>query len=149
MAQLTLQHSRGDMAGVPPFPDRDHCNGYPRLSRGAMAFSHLAWKEIQIGLKLSGRELQIVQGIFDNKLEYSIAAELGISINTVRTELRRLRRKLNAADRVSLVLCVVEEFFRQRALAKSQLPALCHRQSTGNCPLLHPEIPTTAQQQVR
>ena len=67
----------------------NHRNGYPFLSHGAAAFSSVAWQEIRRGLKLSARELQIVQGIFDDKLEFTIAAEQGVSINTVRTELRR------------------------------------------------------------
>ena len=114
----------------------DRRNGYPFLSHGAAAFTCAAWQEIRRGLKLSARELQIVQGIFDDKLEYTIAAELGISINTVRTELRRLRRKLNAADRVSLILRVMEEFLRQTTSEKTTLPAICRDHSAGRCPLL-------------
>ena len=116
-------------------PNRRQRNGYPCLSAGAAAFSCVAWQAIRRGLKLSARELQIVQGIFDDKLEFTIAAEQGVSINTVRTELRRLRRKLNAADRVSLVLRVVEEFLRQTTSDKSTLPAICRDHSNGSCPL--------------
>jgi DNA-binding CsgD family transcriptional regulator len=118
-------------------PDRARCNGYPFLSQGAAAFSPEAWQEIRRGLKLSARELQIVQGIFDDKVEFAIATGLGISINTVHTELHRLRHKLDAADRVTLVLCVVEEFLRQTTSDKSTLPAICRNHSSGRCPLLH------------
>jgi DNA-binding NarL/FixJ family response regulator len=117
-------------------PERNSCNGYPCFTRGATALTFHAWQEIRRGLKLSAREMQIVQGIFDDKLEYSIAAELGISVNTVHTELRRLRRKLRAADRVTLVLRVMEEFLRQTTSDKTTLPAICRNQSTGRCPLL-------------
>ena len=127
---------RPEADSVLPSSNGDHRNGYPFLSHGAVAFTCAAWLEIRRGLKLSARELQIVQGIFDDKLEYTIAAELGISINTVRTELRRLRRKLNAADRVSLVLCVVEEFLRQTTSKDTTLPAICRDHSAGECPLL-------------
>ena len=115
----------------------DHCNGYPLLSHGAAAFTCAAWQEIRRGLKLSARELQIVQGIFDDKLEFTIAAEQHVSINTVRTELRRLRHKLNAANRVNLVLCVVEEFLRQTCSDKTTLPSICRGDASGRCPLLH------------
>jgi DNA-binding NarL/FixJ family response regulator len=97
---------------------------YPCLSNGAVAFSSQTWREIQRGLKLSAREIQIVQGIFDNKLEYTIANELGVSVNTIRTELRRLRHKLNAADRVSVVLRVIEEFLRQTAAPPGAPPSI-------------------------
>lgn len=110
-------------------------NGFPCLSQGASAFTTEAWLEIKQGLKLTRRELQIVHGIFDDKLEYTIAAELGISINTVRTELRRLRHKLNAADRVGVVLRVVEEFFRQTTSERTSLPAICRNLAGGRCRL--------------
>ncbi len=114
----------------------NHPNGFPFLTHGAVGFSPNAWQEIQHGLKLSGRELQLIQGIFDNKVEYSIAAGFGISVNTVRTELRRLRHKLKAADRVSLVLRVVEEFLRLTTSTETKLPAICRNHSNGLCPLL-------------
>lgn len=114
---------------------------YPCLSNGAVAFSSQTWRDIQRGLKLSGRELQIVQGIFDNKLEYTIASDLGISVNTIRTELRRLRRKLNAADRVSLVLRVLEEFLRQTATNRPTPPAIRGHLSTGTSPRLSATAP--------
>jgi len=119
-----------------PVTPRNQCGEYPCLSRGAGSLNARAWHEIRHGLKLSPRELQIVQGIFDNKIEYTISAELGISINTLRTELRRLRRKLNVADRVSLVLRVVEEFLQQTASGSTTLPAICRDYSNGQCPLI-------------
>jgi DNA-binding CsgD family transcriptional regulator len=139
MEQGKTQAAGVKAAAMPICPDHGHCDGYPCLSRGAAAFSHHTWQEIRGGLKLSPRELQIVQGIFDDKLEYSIATELGISVNTVRTELRRLRHKLNTADRVTLVLCVMEEFLRQTTSAKTTLPAICRDHSAGNCPLMLPK----------
>ena len=117
-------------------PAADRCGDYPCLSRGAGSLSAHAWHEIRHGLKLSPRELQIVQGIFDNKTEYSISAEFGISVNTLRTELRRLRRKLKVADRVSLVLHVMEEFLQQTASGSTMLPAICPIHSSGQCPLM-------------
>lgn len=134
MEQKSPQRAGGVSTAVPVNPGASHGNGYPHLSCGAAAWSHHDWQEIRAGLKLSARELQIVQGIFDDKLEYAIAAELGISINTVRTELRRLRRKLKITNRVSLVLRVVEEFLRQTASARATLPATSPERSTANLP---------------
>jgi DNA-binding NarL/FixJ family response regulator len=115
-----------------------HCrrnNGYPELTHGASAFDADEWKGIRRGLKLSPRELQIVQRIFDDKLESAIAAELGISFHTARTELRRLRQKLKTANRMMLVLKIVEEFLRQTAFDKTALHPICPEYSNGHCPL--------------
>lgn len=117
-------------------PDKEAPRSFPCLARGAAALNAAAWREIRRGLKLSARELQIIQGIFDDKLELTIAAELGISLNTLRTEARRLRRKLNVSDRVTMVLCVLEEFLRQTASDQTTLPAICRNRAAGRCPLL-------------
>jgi FixJ family two-component response regulator len=47
--------------------------------------SELAWKEIACSLKLSGRELQLVRGVFDDSTELAIASNLGIARRTVCT----------------------------------------------------------------
>lgn len=88
---------------------------------------------------MSDRELQIVQGVFDDKMENVLAGELSISVNTLRTELRRLRRKLKIANRVMMVLCVLEEFLRQTASDQTTLPAICRNRANGRCPLQHAE----------
>ena len=108
--------------------------GFPVISHGAVALDAEAWREIRCGLRLSTRELQIIQGIFDDKLEYSLAVELGISVNTVRTHFRRLRLKLKAGDRVTVVLRVLEEFLRQTASDQTRLPAICRNHAGGRCP---------------
>ena len=108
---------------------------FPCLTRGAAALDAAAWREIRRGLKLSNRELQIIQGIFDDKLEYTIASELGVTVNTIRTELRRLRRKLKTGNRVTVLLCVLEEFLRQTASDQTALPAICRHRAAGRCPL--------------
>jgi DNA-binding CsgD family transcriptional regulator len=115
-------------------------NGYPCLSQGARAIDAEGWREIRRGLKLSARELQIIQGIFDNKLEFTIATELGISVNTVHTQVRRLRGKLDATDRLAIALCVMEEFLRLTTSDETQLPAICRNHSAGRCPF-HPLPP--------
>jgi len=110
-------------------------NGFPCFSRGAAALDAAAWREIRRGLKLSDRERQIIRGIFDDKHEGAIASGLGISIHTVRTRVGRLRRKLNAVDRVKMILCVMEEFLRQTTSAETTLPSICRQRAAGSCPL--------------
>ncbi len=82
--------------------------------------------------------MQILHGIFDDQLEFAIADELGVSVNTIHTETRRLRAKLKAGDRVSLVLRVTEEFLRLTSSDATTLPAICRNFSAGRCPLSRP-----------
>jgi len=67
-------------------------------------FHESAWLRLADALTLSGRELQVVQGLFDGKTEARIGADLGISPRTVHTHLERLFRKLDVHDRVGLVV---------------------------------------------
>jgi DNA-binding NarL/FixJ family response regulator len=69
-----------------------------------------AWKTIAESLRISDRELQIVQAIFDDRKELAIAQELTISVHTVHSHLERLYRKLGVSSRVGLVLCIVSKY---------------------------------------
>jgi ATP/maltotriose-dependent transcriptional regulator MalT len=73
-------------------------------------FSAQVWEQIARSLGLSGRELQVVRGVFDDRIESAIATELGISPHTVHTHFDRLHRKLGVATRTGLVLRVTREF---------------------------------------
>jgi len=66
------------------------------------------WERIQFSLKLSIRELQIAQHIFDDSKAEYIADNLGISVHTVNTYLQRLYLKLDVRSRLQLVLCVLK-----------------------------------------
>jgi DNA-binding NarL/FixJ family response regulator len=68
------------------------------------------WKIIAQSLHISNRELQIIQGIFDDRKEFAIADELKISMHTVHTHLERLYRKLGVSSRVGLILCILSEY---------------------------------------
>lgn len=106
----------------------------PRPS-GAAIFSDAAWREIARSLKLSGREVQIVRGVFDDRIESAIAADLGISSHTVHTHFERLHRKLAVRNRVELVLRVTNEFLAVTASPDSVLPSICANRTAGRCPL--------------
>jgi len=58
-------------------------------------------------LRLSRRECEITQAVFDDAKEETIAAGLGISAHTVHTHLERLYRKLGVGSRASLVVLVL------------------------------------------
>ena len=78
-----------------------------------------AWEVIANSLRIFDRELQIIQGIFDDQKEFAIADELTMSIHTVHTHLERLYRTLGVSSRVGLVLCILSEYFpRYRLVSK-------------------------------
>lgn len=98
--------------------------------------SDQAWAEIAHSLKLSTRELQIVRGLFDNEIEYAIAAGLGISPHTVHTHIERLHRKLAVTNRAQLFVRIMTEFLALTASAESTLPPICAYRAAGSCPFL-------------
>jgi len=91
-------------------------NGVP-ARRGASLLSDQAWVEIERTLKLTRRESQIVQCVFDNLPERGIARRLRISEHTVHTHLNRLFKKLAVTTRTELVLCVMEQVMALAPLA--------------------------------
>ncbi len=86
---------------------------------GAAVLSEQAWTDIRRTFGLSLRELQILQGVFDNRKDFAIAAELGISPHTVHTYFERMHRKLGATDRVELVLRIFEKFLATKTASPS------------------------------
>ena len=103
---------------------------------GSAVFSNRAWNMIARSLKLSGRELQIIRGMFDFQKEYSIAANLGISPHTVHTHIERLHDKLGIADRPQLLVLIVQQFLMLTATSGSALPPICPNRAAGHCPFL-------------
>jgi ATP/maltotriose-dependent transcriptional regulator MalT len=98
-------------------------------------FSERAWGEIARSLKLSGRELQIVRGVFDDCTELAIAGDLHVSPHTVHTHIDRLHHKLAVADRVELVLRITNEFLLLTAAPGTALPPICANRTDDRCPL--------------
>ena len=98
-------------------------------------FSDQAWEAIARSLRLSGQELKIVRGVFDDRTEITIASELGISPHTVHTHRERLYHKLGVTDRVKLVLRVMERYVTLTLSSDSTLPPLCANFVGGHCPL--------------
>jgi DNA-binding NarL/FixJ family response regulator len=97
-------------------------------------FSPKAWEQIGRSLALSGRELQIVQGTFDDKTEFTMAADLHMSPGTIHTHVERLHHKLGIADRAQLLLRVTQEFFVLTATPGNNLPPICADRGTRRCP---------------
>ena len=106
-----------------------------RCPLGAAMFSKQAWDGIAGSLKLSGRELQIIKDVFDDRTESAIAAHYGVSPHTIHTYCERLYRKLAVTDRVKLVLRVTDEFLALTVASGSILPPICANRVAGRCPL--------------
>ena len=98
-------------------------------------FSELAWGQIARSLRLSGQELQVVRGIFDDLTEAAIADHLNVSPHTVHTHCERLYRKLGVTGRVKLALRVVDEYIVLTLTPGTLLPPLCANFSASRCPL--------------
>ncbi len=77
---------------------------------GLSLFPLSAWPRLGMALRLSPREIQIVQGVFEDRKEESIAYELGISPHTVNTYFQRLYTKLRVSSRPQLMVRVMAEY---------------------------------------
>jgi DNA-binding NarL/FixJ family response regulator len=108
---------------------------FPARLTGSAMFSAQAWEKIARTLNLSGRELQIVRGAFDDQKELTLAGDLGMSSHTVHTHIERLHRKLAITDRTQLVLRVTQEFLALTASPAHGLPPICSNRAAGRCPL--------------
>jgi DNA-binding CsgD family transcriptional regulator len=86
---------------------------------GSSIFTPGEWQSLARWLKLSAREVQIVQGVFDNHKENEIAGNLNISPHTVHTYLERLYHKLGVAGRVPLVVMVATVQINPASLTES------------------------------
>ena len=82
----------------------------PILNRDRSILPSDAWNVIAKSLRISDRELQIIQGIFDDRKEFAIADDLTMSVHTVHTHVERLYRKLGVTSRVTLVLYILSEY---------------------------------------
>jgi DNA-binding CsgD family transcriptional regulator len=89
---------------------------------GSALLAETEWAAAVRALRLSGREFQIVRGVFDCQKESAIAADLAIAPRTVNTHLERLYRKLGVTTRVGLVLRVVRVVHRPVGIATMTSP---------------------------
>jgi DNA-binding CsgD family transcriptional regulator len=62
------------------------------------------WEMLSNALRLSPRELQLMQGVFEEMKDRAIASRLGISTHTVRTHFERLFRKLGVRSRAGVLV---------------------------------------------
>lgn len=91
----------------------------PTSGRGVLSASE--WTAVGLALRLSPRELQIVQAVFDDLKEAAIADDLGISAHTVHTHLERLYRKVGARGRTTMTVRIFAEHLRILSGAPAQV----------------------------
>jgi len=77
---------------------------------GASLLPGEIWSQLRDSLRLSDRELQIVQGIFEDQKQESIAFTLGISPHSVNTYMQRIYAKLRIGSRPQLIVRVMSEY---------------------------------------
>jgi DNA-binding CsgD family transcriptional regulator len=95
---------------APLSPYRSGSDFPARGNQGLSLFPLSAWPRLGVALRLSPREMQIVQGVFEDRKEESIAYELGISPHTVNTYFQRLYAKLRVSSRAQLIVRVMAEY---------------------------------------
>src|SRR6266568_3287099 len=103
-----------------PLPPNEFGVDFPASGNlGLSLFPLSAWRRLGMALRLSPREMQIVQGIFDDRKEETIAYELGISPHTVNTYFQRLYAKLRVSSRSELIVRVMAEYLTMASLGMS------------------------------
>ena len=102
---------------------------------GAAILSDHAWSEIAKALRITKREIQIIQGVFDNLTQKGIASRLDMAEHTAHTHLNRLFVKLTVTTRTELVLRIVEQLIALTLAETGVLPPICPRHQRGACPL--------------
>ena len=81
--------------------------GRDGASPGRKLYLASTWNALEAALRLSPREVEIAQAVFDDQPEGVIAEELGLSVHTVHSYLKRLYQKLGARSRVDVVCILV------------------------------------------
>jgi len=95
-----------------------------RKSRGGRCFfCATAWAGITKSLGLSKREVEILQWQIMGKKECQVADLLGVSLSTVCTHQRRLRRKLGVHSQIELIVRLFDAYLDW--LCRSSPPRGC------------------------
>lgn len=81
---------------------------------GSILLSQEDWRRIAKELRLSARELQVVQEIFDGKKLSTIAQEMNLGMGTVKTYCQRIYHKLHIHDQRELAMVVLARHIKNR-----------------------------------
>jgi DNA-binding NarL/FixJ family response regulator len=84
--------------------------------RGALHISPREWNIIGERLGIPDRQLEIIQAFIAGRYKpEDIAADLGITVSTVKTHTERMYRKLNAHSRSDVIITVLVELLAMRS----------------------------------
>ena len=112
-----------------PLPRKSGADFPTRGNPGLSLLPLSAWTCLGMTLRLSPREMQIVQGVFGDRKEETIAGELGISPHTVNTYFQRVYAKLGVSSRPQLIVRVMAEYLNGE---QSVMAVRNHRRTRGN-----------------
>jgi DNA-binding NarL/FixJ family response regulator len=108
LADLIVHHVHGDAAPVDAMVDAASKVGLERerLMPLLYEFPHTAPERRRAAdpCPLSMREVDALRGLAEGKVYKQIAAELSLSVSTIRTHLHNVYRKIDAVDRAQAVL---------------------------------------------
>jgi DNA-binding NarL/FixJ family response regulator len=115
------------LAAVADFDGRRDESGRRPPVPAAAVLSDAAWVQVAASLRLTERELDLVHGVFDEKKADAMAADVAVSLNTVKAEMRHLFAKLGVQNRAGLIVRVFAEVSMLGAWPHANLPPQCCR----------------------
>ena len=92
------------------------------VTRYAELFSEQDWARLKEDLGLPPRQAEVLRCVLRGMGDKQVAGATGISVNTVRSHMRRLFGKFGSNDRVELILCVFG-YLRRYHLQDDRAPA--------------------------
>jgi DNA-binding NarL/FixJ family response regulator len=107
----------------------------PRSSSLSSFLGDAAWERLAEKLRLSRREVQILQAMLEDQKEPAIARRLQVSPRTVHTHIQRLHGKLSVRSQPELIIKILTVFLLMTAQPDGPLPPICGNRTAGRCPL--------------
>ena len=88
------------------------------MQPGKGLVSDTQWSGLELQFKLTKRELEVCQRMFDGMTRQETASLMGIKTRTVRHYMERIHDKMRVSNRVQLVLRIIQ--FRDILIAKNK-----------------------------
>ncbi len=118
-------------AAVPKPDGREKESGGQAPPPGAAILGDAARRRIAASLRLTTRELELVRGVFNEQKRDAMAADMAVSISTIKTKMRHLFAKLGVRNRSGLMVRVFAELFALGIPPWASQPPECGRCRSG------------------